>query len=125
MPDKVGQQLGNYQLIHLLGEGGFARVYLGEHIYLSTQAAIKVIDIPLTSDNIDWSRTEARTIARLVHPNIVRVLDFGVDTLIPFLVLDYAPQWFSTSTISQRKARSTAHHHLFCQASSRRFTVRA
>lgn len=91
MPDKVGQQLGNYRLIRLLGEGGFASVYLGEHIYLSTQAAIKVLDTPLTSDNIEWFRTEARTIARLVHPNIVRVLDFGVDTMIPFLVLDYAP----------------------------------
>ncbi len=91
MPDKVGQQLGNYRLIRLLGEGGFAKVYLGEHIFLSTQAAIKVLDTPLTSDNIEWFRTEARTIARLVHPNIVRVLDYGVDTMTPFLVLDYAP----------------------------------
>ncbi len=91
MPDKVGQQLGNYRLIRLLGEGGFAKVYLGEHIFLSTQAAIKVLDTPLTSDNVEWFRTEARTIARLVHPNIVRVLDYGVDTMTPFLVLDYAP----------------------------------
>jgi eukaryotic-like serine/threonine-protein kinase len=91
MPDKVGQQLGNYQLIRLLGEGGFAKVNLGEHVFLSTQAAIKILDTPLTSDNVEWFLTEARTIARLVHPNIVRVLDYGVDTMTPFLVLDYAP----------------------------------
>src|SRR5436305_11342773 len=91
MSEKVGQQLGNYRLIRLLGEGGFAQVYLGEHIYLSTQAAIKVLNTQLTSDSLEWFRTEARTIARLVHPNIVRVLDFGVDGMTPFLVLDYAP----------------------------------
>jgi eukaryotic-like serine/threonine-protein kinase len=91
MSDKVGQQLGNYRLMRLLGEGGFAQVYLGEHIYLSTQAAIKVLNTQLTSDSVEWFRSEARTIARLVHPNIVRVLEFGLDGMTPFLVLDYAP----------------------------------
>ncbi len=91
MGDQVGQRLGNYQLTRLLGAGGFAQVYLGEHIYLGTQAAIKVLDTQLTSDTVEWFLTEARTIARLVHPHIVRVLDFGVENLIPFLVLDYAP----------------------------------
>ena len=91
MGDQVGQRLGNYRLTRLLGAGGFAQVYLGEHIYLGTQAAIKVLDTQLTSDTVEWFLTEARTIARLVHPHIVRVLDFGVENLIPFLVLDYAP----------------------------------
>ena len=39
---REGQQLGNYRLVRLLGQGGFADVYLGEHIYLGTSAAIKV-----------------------------------------------------------------------------------
>ena len=91
MLDKVGQQFGNYRLVRLLGEGGFAQVYLGEHVYLHTQAAIKVLNMQLTSDSLEWFRSEARTIARLFHPNIVRVLDFGVESVTPFLVLDYAP----------------------------------
>ncbi|GAC1363244.1 MAG: hypothetical protein NVSMB44_20020 [Ktedonobacteraceae bacterium] len=91
MVDYIGRQLGNYQLTRLIGEGAFARVYLGEHIYLGTQAAIKVLNAQSEDYSMDWFRTEARTIARLVHPNIVRVLEFGVVDTTPFLVLDYAP----------------------------------
>src|SRR6266700_3652068 len=88
---REGQQLGNYRLIHLLGQGGFADVYLGEHIYLDTPAAIKVLHTQLDSDEVESFRAEARTIARLVHPHIVRVLDYGVEGKTPFLVMDYAP----------------------------------
>ncbi|TMF41055.1 MAG: serine/threonine protein kinase, partial [Chloroflexi bacterium] len=42
MADRVGQQLGNYRLDQLLGQGNFADVYLGTHIHLNTQAAIKL-----------------------------------------------------------------------------------
>ena len=98
MADRVGQQLGNYQLIRLLGEGGFAQVYLGEHIHLGTQAAIKVLHTQLTSDDVGKFRTEARTIARLIHPHIVRVLEFGIESKTPFLVMDYAPN----GTLRQR-----------------------
>lgn len=91
MVDYVGQQLGNYQVTRLIGEGAFAQVYLGEHIYLGTQAAIKVLHAQAADSPMDWFRAEARTIARLIHPNIVRVLEFGVLQSTPFLVLDYAP----------------------------------
>ena len=47
----VGQQLGNYRLLRLLGQGGFADVYLGEHLYLKTLAAIKVLHTHLASDD--------------------------------------------------------------------------
>ncbi len=91
MADRVGQQLGHYRLLSLIGEGGFAEVYLGEHIHLGTQAAVKVLHARLASDDIAQFRAEARTIARLVHPHIVRVLDFGIEEHVPYLVMDYAP----------------------------------
>lgn len=91
MVDRVGQQLGNYRIVRLLGEGGFAEVYLGEHLYLGTQAAIKILHARLTTDDMEQFRSEARTIARLEHPNIVRVLDFGIEDKTPYLVMGYAP----------------------------------
>jgi eukaryotic-like serine/threonine-protein kinase len=91
MADRVGEQLGNYRLVRLLGQGGFAEVYLGEHIYLGTQAAIKVLYTRLASEDFEHFGKEARTIARLVHPHIVRVLDYGIEGNTPFLVVDYAP----------------------------------
>src|SRR5713226_7078441 len=74
----IGQQIGNYSLVHLLGQGGFADVYLGEHIYLKTQAAIKVLRVQLSESSIDDFMNEARTIAQLEHPNIVRVFECGI-----------------------------------------------
>lgn len=91
MADRVGQQLGNYRLIHLLGRGIFAEVYLGEHLHLNTRVAVKVLHTHLNSQEREWLRAEARMVARLVHPNIVRVLDFDVEDDIPFLVMEYAP----------------------------------
>ena len=43
MADRVGQQFGDYRLTKNLGAGGFADVYLGEHIYLGTQADVIVM----------------------------------------------------------------------------------
>jgi serine/threonine protein kinase len=51
MSDRVGQQLGNYRLLNLIGRGNFAEVYLGEHLHLNTQAAIKVLRTHFTSEH--------------------------------------------------------------------------
>jgi serine/threonine protein kinase len=91
MPDRIGQQLANYRLISILGQGGFADVYLGEHIYLNTLAAIKVLQMRLTDEDKLSFLEEARTIARLRHPSIVRILEYDVVEGIPFLIMEYAP----------------------------------
>src|SRR6266700_1571950 len=91
MRDRVGQQLGNYRLTRLIGRGGFADVYLGEHLRLLTQTAVKVLSTRLASpDEVTHFEQEARTVAHLVHPHIVRILDYDVEGEVPFLVMDYA-----------------------------------
>lgn len=89
----MGKQLGHYRLIRRLGSGGFAQVYLGMHIHLNTPAAIKVLHTQLGEEGLEQFRNEAYAIARLRHPHIVRLLDFGIeDGQIPYLVMDYLPQ---------------------------------
>ncbi len=88
--DHIGQQFGNYRVLRLLGRGGTASVYLGEHIYLKSHAALKILHIQLTEEGAEQFLQEAQTLARLSHPHIVRVLDFAVQDSIPFLVMDYA-----------------------------------
>jgi eukaryotic-like serine/threonine-protein kinase len=89
--EREEQRLGNYRLVRLLGRGGFAEVYLGEHVHLNTLAAVKLLRTNLVNDELEKFRNEARTIARLEHPSIVRVLDFGVEDDVPFLIMNYAP----------------------------------
>jgi len=91
MSDRVGQQLGNYRLVSLLGQGGYAEVYLGQHVRLELQAAIKVLHTHLTRQEAAHFYQEAQTIAKLTYPSIVRVFDYDVQDGVPFLVMDYAP----------------------------------
>src|SRR5437764_9594609 len=90
MVDRQGQQLGNYRLLRLLGRGGFAEVYLGQHLYLNKQAALKVLQIALNEEDVERFVKEAQILASLNHPHIVRVLDFAVENGTPFLVMEYA-----------------------------------
>src|SRR5947209_3219124 len=101
----MAERLGNYQLVRLLGRGGFAEVYLSEHLRLGTYAAVKVLYTRLASPgDIEGFEKEARTIAHLKHPHIVRVLDYDVEDDIPFLVMDYAPG----GTLRKRHPKGTS-----------------
>jgi serine/threonine protein kinase len=91
MVERVGQRLGNYHLVRLLGRGGFAQVYLGEHLRLGTQVAIKMLFTHLPDDDVERFLVEARSLARLEHPHIIRILDFDVEQDIPFLVMSFVP----------------------------------
>src|SRR2546421_4542767 len=91
MSDRVGQLFGNYRLVRLLGQGGYAEVYLGQHLRLNQQAAIKLLHAHLTETEAEHFQQEAQTISTLVHPSIIRVFDYDVQEAVPFLVMDYAP----------------------------------
>lgn len=85
----LGQQFGSYLLTDFLGQGGFAHVYLGEHVRQGTQAAIKVLR-SRSQDKVERFVKEIRTLAGLNHPHIVRVLEYCVEGDLPFLAMNYA-----------------------------------
>jgi serine/threonine protein kinase len=90
MGDRSGEQFGDYQLLSLLGVGTFGEVYIGEHIYLKTQVAIKILHAHLNQMEFQRFVEEARTIAALEHPHIVRILSFSLEQHTPYLVMQLA-----------------------------------
>lgn len=62
MVDSVSKQPGNYRLIRLVGQGGFAEVYLGEQVYLNNQAAIKILSTHLAQEEVTRFLSETRTL---------------------------------------------------------------
>ena len=89
--ERIGQSFGDYRLLSLLNKGRFGTVYLAEHLYEHTSAAVKVLHTPLTGPNdFDVFLKETRTV-RLQHPHIVSLFDFeqGRDSL-PYLAMTYA-----------------------------------
>jgi serine/threonine protein kinase len=104
MAERVGQQFGQYRLSRFLGQGSFSEVYLGEHIYNHTLAAVKVLQVRLTTEDLKEFINEASATFRLQHPHIVRLLDFGISpTNTPFLVMAYA----ANGTLRQRHPKGT------------------
>ncbi|HZU06897.1 MAG TPA: serine/threonine protein kinase, partial [Chloroflexota bacterium] len=83
-----GRWLGPYQVVELLGRGGMAVVYKALQPTLRRYVAIKVLPPAFALDPTFRSRfqQEAETIARLQHPNILPIYDYGQDGDLPYLV---------------------------------------
>ena len=90
----IGQLLdGRYRVESHLAHGGMATVYLGTDTRLDRTVALKIMHAELASDE-DFVRrfvAEARSIARLSHPNVVTVYDQGADGRTLYLAMEYVP----------------------------------
>ncbi len=77
--DLINQRLGQYQISAVLGRGGMATVYLARQTSMDRDVAIKVMARELADDEqfIARFQHEAQVIARLQHPHILPVIDFG------------------------------------------------
>lgn len=86
-----GFRLGKYKLLGEVGKGGMSAVYLAEHILMRRRVAIKVLPKPRVKDAsyLDRFRLEARAVAKLDDPHIVRAFDIDNDGDIHYIVMEY------------------------------------
>ena len=92
LTDSIGRVLGDrYRLVTPVGTGASAHVYLADDVSLKRQVAIKVLHPALAGDQafLKRFRAEARAVAALNHPNVLRVYDWGEQDGEPYLVLEY------------------------------------
>ncbi len=89
--DLLGKTLGNYRIDRLLGEGGMGAVYQAYDMALQREAAIKLIHPHLARQPAFRERfmQEARLMARLDHPGIVKVFAFGKQGDLLFLPMEF------------------------------------
>ncbi|HVX14592.1 MAG TPA: protein kinase [Pirellulales bacterium] len=87
----AGYFLGKYKLLDHLGTGGMSSVYLAEHPLMRRRVAIKVLPKQRVNDSSYLARfhREARAVASLDHPNIVRAFDVDNDGDLHYLVMEY------------------------------------
>lgn len=94
-PQEGMPEIPGYRLLRILGHGGMSTVYLGQQLSLGREVAIKVMRQEVVTDEIGRRRfeNEARTIARLDHPHIVRIHEVGrTEEGQPFYVMPVFPR---------------------------------
>jgi len=93
MQELIGQTLNRYRINSLLGEGGMGAVFKAEDLTLQRNVAVKVMHPHFArQENFrDRFLQEARTAARLDHPGIVQVYDFGQHQELLYIIMEFIP----------------------------------
>jgi serine/threonine protein kinase len=96
MSNLIGKSIDRYHILEQLGEGGMATVYKAYDTRLERDVAIKVIRSDLFGSAVmermlKRFNREAKSLAKLSYPNIVKVLDYGGYQGAPYLVMEYLP----------------------------------
>lgn len=88
----IGHTLGDrYHILSLVGEGGMGRIYLAEHVRMNRQCAVKIMRPNLVNDADAAARfaREASSAARIIHPNVAAVFDYGESDGHIYLVMEF------------------------------------
>ncbi|GLV56256.1 hypothetical protein KDH_30980 [Dictyobacter sp. S3.2.2.5] len=91
MSTLIGKSLGQFRIVERIGSGGMATVFKAYQPTLDRHVAIKVLPAYHAKDPIFVKRfvQEARSVAKLAHPNIVQIHDFGEQDNITYIVMEY------------------------------------
>lgn len=86
----IGRTLGHYRIVEKIGEGGMGEVYRAHDERLDRDVAIKVLpeEMSNTQDRVRRFEREARAVAKLDHPNILTIHDFGTDHSVTYAVME-------------------------------------
>jgi serine/threonine protein kinase len=101
--DSTNQQFGDYQLVHMLSHNELADVYLGRHVRRQTLVAIKRLHGRCIGNIAKDFQRQYSTVARLQHPHILTILDYGIADETAFVVTAYA----SKGTLRQHHPKNT------------------
>ncbi|HWU89478.1 MAG TPA: serine/threonine-protein kinase [Kofleriaceae bacterium] len=100
--------IGRYEIRRRLGEGGMGRVYLARDVVLGRLVALKLVG---GTRDVERFLQEARAVARLNHPNVVRLYDFGEHRSFLYLALEYVEgQTLREQVPGDRHIREVLHH---------------
>jgi serine/threonine protein kinase/tetratricopeptide (TPR) repeat protein len=104
MEDLTGRTIGGYQIVEKIGRGGMATVFRAYQPSLDRDVAIKVLPPYYAEQDptfLQRFKREARAIAKLRHPNILMVIDFGEEGDLAYLVMEYV----TAGTLKERMKR--------------------
>ncbi|GAB4579645.1 MAG: hypothetical protein Fur0022_23830 [Anaerolineales bacterium] len=106
MDSIIGQNIRKYQILSKLGSGGMGSVFRARDTILERDVALKLLAPTLANDDsfVERFRLEARSLARLDHPHIVKVYDADWDNNKLFLVMEYVDGGSLAELIKQEKA---------------------
>ncbi len=90
MQNLLGHTLGHYRIVDQIGAGGMGVVFRAHDERLDREVAVKVLpeEVAKDPDRLDRFEREARAVARLNHPNILAIHDFGTDDDVPYAVME-------------------------------------
>jgi Tol biopolymer transport system component len=90
MRDLIGHTLGHYRIVEKIGEGGMGVVYRAHDERLDRDVAIKVLpeELAQTRDRLERFEREAKAVAKLDHPNILAIHDFGTEEGVTYAVTE-------------------------------------
>lgn len=91
MVDWIEKTIGKVRIDKYIARGGMAEVYLGTHLTLDRQVAVKMMHSFIESDPdlLNRFQREAKAVAGLRHPNIVQIYDYDTHESHPYIVMEY------------------------------------
>jgi len=117
----IGQLLSDFLVVGHIGSGGVGQVYLAHQQPIQLKAALKIIDpeeTEIPASKLERFQLEASALARLTHPNIVRLLKYGRHDDRPYLVMEYVEGGRTLADALGRPMDPAAARHLLGQVAN-------